>query len=237
MLKIRPINFLQIYISEVKDGSVVGPKQSKDLLSKHHCTTPVVYFHHLHQARRFYLNSDTSLSSQYNNQKINADAIITNQNNVCLAMNVADCFPVLIADPNKKIFALIHAGWKPLLQNIIELTILDLKHLYRCNPEELIIWVGPGIKKCCYLSKEKPIQAELETWRSAIKKNKKHWQINLPLFIKNETKRLGIKQQNIYDLNVCTCCNPDQFFSHYRSIKNKKKLDDGRMLIAVEREK
>ncbi len=227
MLKIRPINRLQVYLSTKKDGSIVNKSQAEKLLAKNGCRSSVIYFKHQHQAQRFYLHKKNNLSA-----KICADAVISQQQKLCLAMSVADCFPLIIAAPQKNIFALLHAGWKPLFQNIIELTVLDLKYLYQLKAESLIAWIGPGIRKCCYRFKEKPVQADLAQWQEAITVKKNFWQIDLPTFIKNELMRLNFNNENIFDFEACTCCEESTYFSHQRSKKTKEA--NGRIMIGVE---
>lgn len=226
VLKLKPVAPFQVYLSEKKNGSITSADQARHLLQQNNCQKPVVYFYHQHQAERFYLDQINSPN------KINADAVITQKQNVCLAMSVADCFPVLLTSPQKNTMALVHAGWKPLLQNIIELTVLDLQHLYKLDPSRLIVWIGPGIRRCCYHFKEKPVQAELSSWQKVITKNKKGWQIDLVGFIQNELKRLGVNAKNIFDFEICTSCNSENYFSHYKNVQQKN--PDGRTLVAIE---
>ncbi len=230
MLKFSPFSNSQIFLSEKKDGSITSAKQAIKLLRKNKINSDICYFHHQHQAHRFYLNSKKmNIQSQ-----IWADAVISTNKKTCIAMSVADCFPIFITPSNKskKNFILIHAGWKPLLQNIIELTLNDLKYLYKIDLNTLKVWIGPGIKNCCYRFKQKPIQVDLPNWQKHISQKKNFWHINLKGFIKDEFLKLNIKPSNIIDYNVCTHCNPDIFFSHQRSLNNKEK--EGRMLVAIQ---
>ena len=57
------------------------------------------------------------------NKKIKADAIITDQKNLPIAVLTADCVPILLYDRKKKIIAAIHAGWKGALKGIIQKVI------------------------------------------------------------------------------------------------------------------
>lgn len=230
MLKFSPFSNSQIFLSEKKDGSVANAKQAIKLLRKNKISADVCYFHHQHQAHRFYLNSKKEkIQSQ-----IWADAIISTNKKICLAMSIADCFPIFITSNNKSknIFALIHAGWKPLLQNIIQLTLNDLRYLYKIDLTTLKVWIGPGIKNCCYRFKQKPIQADLPSWQKFISQNNNFWYINLKDFIKNELLNLDIEPSNIIDYNACTHCNPDIYFSHQRNLNNKEV--EGRMLVAIQ---
>ncbi len=214
-----------IYLSEKNEGSIDTEKMARKYLLANQIKDPVCYFHHQHQAHR------VIASLKNYKQKAWADAAITNQP-VCLAMIVADCFPIILYDPQHNILALAHGGWKPLLQNIIELTVLDMQLQFKANVSRIQAWIGPGIRSCCYHFQKQPIQTRLPSWQPAISQSAKGWSLNLPLFIKNELARLGVTTDNIIDYNQCTACQPHQYFSHYRSKKANEK--DGRMMVAAQ---
>jgi len=75
------------------------------------------------------------------NHPIVADASITRQKNIALAIMTADCLPILLSDKAGKKIAAIHGGWRPLAANIIKET-LDTMH---SKPEEVVAWLGPCI--------------------------------------------------------------------------------------------
>ncbi len=227
MIKLKPLPNLEVLISQKSDGSFTTEDQVKQFLSDHNINKPICYFHHRHQAHRVICNQPKPQISE----KIWADGVITNQKNVCLGMVVADCFPLILADPKKNIVSLIHAGWKPLLQNIIELTMQDLKYKFNINPKDIYAWIGPGIRSCCYQFEQKPIQMALDKWQSAINKNDSKYEIDLSKFIKTELKRLNLETNKILDQNICTCCNKN-LFSHYQARENHS-VKDGRFLVAV----
>jgi len=70
-----------------------------------------------------------------------ADASITNQKGIALAIMTADCLPIVIASRAGEEVANIHGGWKPLSKQIIQHTVSQMK-----TPlEELYVWLGPCI--------------------------------------------------------------------------------------------
>lgn len=225
MIKISPVFNYNIYISEKKEGSIHTINQAKNYLLKHGIKSSICYFHHQHQAHRFWC------SKQQVEQKILADAVLSSQKNTCLSMSVADCFPVILTVADSDVFALIHAGWKPLLQNILELTLLEMQYTKSVRPDQITAWIGPGIHSCCYHFKDKPIQADLPNWSKAITQKKGVWRIDLALFIQQELLRLGLNRKKIIDYNQCTFCQSERLFSHQRSLKTKEKK--GHILIAV----
>jgi YfiH family protein len=78
------------------------------------------------------------------------DGLMTNELGVLLAIQTADCIPVLIADVKKKAVAAFHAGWRGTVKRIVENGVGKMRLLYRSRPEDLIAAIGPGIGACCY---------------------------------------------------------------------------------------
>ena len=79
-----------------------------------------------------FLNENSKLK-----KKIKADAIITNQKKLPIAVLTADCVPVLLYDYEKKIIAAIHAGWKGAYRGIIK-NVINFMHKKGCNPKNII---------------------------------------------------------------------------------------------------
>lgn len=215
-----------IYLSEKKEGSIHTKNQAKEYLLSNGIKSEVAYFHHQHQSGRVWFEQHV------NEHKIWADAALTQSSQITLAMSVADCFPVIISSNKQPLLALIHAGWKPLLQNVLELTIQEIlikTGIKTCN---LTAWIGPGIRACCYRFAQKPIQADLKNWQPFIKKQQNNWVVDLPGFIQQELRRLGFKTTHITDFNKCTYCQSDQYFSHRRSLNLNQPKENGRILVA-----
>ena len=74
----------------------------------------------------------------------NGDGLITNRKKLALGILTADCAPILIFDPKKKIIAALHAGWKGAFKDIIGKTINKLNQK-GSKPKDLIAVVGPCI--------------------------------------------------------------------------------------------
>jgi hypothetical protein len=78
------------------------------------------------------------------------DGLITNQPGILLAIQTADCIPVLIADVKKKAVAAFHAGWRGTVKRIVEGGVGKMRVAFRSRPEDLVAAIGPGIAACCY---------------------------------------------------------------------------------------
>ena len=79
-----------------------------------------------------------------------ADGHITTEPGLLLAIQTADCIPVLVADRRQRIVAAFHAGWRGTVKRIVESGIGRLRLLYGSRPQDLIAAIGPGAAACCY---------------------------------------------------------------------------------------
>lgn len=78
------------------------------------------------------------------------DGMMTAEPGVLLAIQTADCIPVLVADVKRRAVAAFHAGWRGTVARIVEKGIGQMRSEWRCRPEDLVAAIGPGIAACCY---------------------------------------------------------------------------------------
>lgn len=144
------------------------------------------------------------------------DGLITNFVGVPLMIMVADCVPVLLCDPIKKIIANLHCGWRGTSLEIVIKALKIIKKNYKSNISDILVGIGPGIGECCYeigkevFEKLSPVVTEKNT---AFKINNKI-KANLQEINKQQCIKYGILEKNIEILNLCTSCNNDLFFSY-----------------------
>ena len=79
-----------------------------------------------------------------------ADGSITADPGILLAVQTADCIPVLVADRKKHIVGAFHAGWRGTVKRIVELGVGRMRLEFGSRPEDLIAAIGPGVGPCCY---------------------------------------------------------------------------------------
>lgn len=82
--------------------------------------------------------------------KHRADGMMTAEAGILLAIQTADCIPVLIADRKRKVVAAFHAGWRGTLKRIVENGIGRMRLEFGSKPKNLVAAIGPGIGQCCY---------------------------------------------------------------------------------------
>ena len=78
------------------------------------------------------------------------DAIFTQNPDVTLIMRFADCVPIMIHDPEKKVVGLVHAGWQGTLIEVGAVAIRAAVKQYGCNPATMRVGIGPSICGHCY---------------------------------------------------------------------------------------
>ncbi|MFZ0632540.1 MAG: peptidoglycan editing factor PgeF [Acidobacteriaceae bacterium] len=78
------------------------------------------------------------------------DGMMTDEPGLLLAIQTADCIPVLVADTNRRAVAAFHAGWRGTLKRIVEGGVNRMRVEFGSRPEDLVAAIGPGIATCCY---------------------------------------------------------------------------------------
>ena len=153
-------------------------------------------------------------------QKIECDGIITNQPGVMIGVCVADCAPVLLLDPAKKIVAALHAGWKGTAGAIAKKGVAALVSLFGSEPSGILAAIGPSIGRCCY-EVDGPVRdafsKEGGCWGEyAVETCDGTWQLDLSLANVHQLLEAGVSRENIETTELCVSCNKATFFSHRR---------------------
>src|SRR5690242_2061665 len=78
------------------------------------------------------------------------DGLITAVPGIALGILIADCFPVLLADPRNKVVAALHCGWRPTKKRIVEKALGIMRYEFGSRAEDIHAAIGPGIQNCCY---------------------------------------------------------------------------------------
>jgi YfiH family protein len=163
------------------------------------------------------------------------DAIITNQPGVILAVRTADCLPVLIFDPGKRVIAAVHSGWRGSLRGVVPKTVKCMVDRFSCNPITMIVGIGPSIRACCYEVGEMvlaPLAARFPYWQEVAKEaGEKKAMLNLEELVRRQLLDLKIPRSRIASVQACTRCDPERFVSYRRDGKKAGNMWSG---IAME---
>ena len=144
------------------------------------------------------------------------DGLITNKSNIALVTKSKDCNSIFIIDTKNKIIGNIHSGWKGTLKSIITIAINQMKEKYNSVSKDIKIVFNPYIRECCFEVDNDVYDLFIKKYKdkSYYKKISNKYHINLVKIIKDDAKKLGIKEENIIDNNICTLCNRKLFNSH-----------------------
>ena len=153
-------------------------------------------------------------------QRLECDGIITNQPEVMIAVTVADCVPVLLLDPVKKVVAALHAGWKGTAGTISSKGVAAKVSLFGSDPASILAAVGPAISPCCY-KVDAPV---LEAFRNQCGGYEQfaepigdgQWQLDMPAANVAQLRDSGLLEENIEIATQCVSCTPELFFSYRR---------------------
>lgn len=162
-----------------------------------------------------------------------ADGIATRERNLVLGALAADCAPVLFADPEARVVAAAHAGWKGALTGIVEATVEQMERL-GARRSQIIAAVGPCIGPESYevgLEYEARFvmadAANVRFFAPAADSEKRMF--DLPAFVLERLKAAGVADAEW--VGEDTCANP-AFFSNRRAFKAGEP-DYGRLLSAI----
>ncbi|WP_286266502.1 peptidoglycan editing factor PgeF [Thalassotalea atypica] len=145
---------------------------------------------------------------------ITADAAITKNTAVALAVMTADCLPILLTDKKGKEIAAIHAGWRPLVKNIIAKTVNEME----TKPADILCWLGPCIGQQAFEVgvevKQAFISLDNELSEQFTPTVEGKCFANLQGIAKYLLEKLGVV--HISSLDECTYQNRDKYYSYRR---------------------
>ena len=147
------------------------------------------------------------------------DALVTNTPGLSLAVFSADCVPILYADKVSRSIGAAHCGWRGTFKSLASKTAQKMADEFNASKEDICVIIGVSIKKCCYeVSKELYMDFVnefpfIDDGICCEIKNGKYY-LDLPLINKKILLDFGIKEENIFIADLCTCCNKDHLFSH-----------------------
>jgi YfiH family protein len=197
---------------------------------------------------------DSPLSA---NEPPQGDALFTREPGFLLAVQTADCIPILLADTKQRAVAAIHAGWRGTLRRIAAKTLGRMQMEFGTRPEDVIAALGPGIGRCCYEVGSEVVRdfhAQFPNARDwfdgpfdalASGENDPNWlpwltmmppghpppppRVQLDLIAANRAilNDAGVAPERISSSDYCTACRTDLFFSY------RREGSTGRLMAAI----
>ena len=163
----------------------------------------------------------------FENDEIRHDGIITDENGINLITTSADCITLFLYDKEKGVIANIHSGWKGTYNKILENGLKNMHEYYGCSYKDIMVFICPSIRDCHFEVDSDVFElfdTRFREYSNIIRKEGNKWHIDTVLINKYMSLDLGVKEDNIYDSEICTVCNSDVINS-YRAHKDKFKLN------------
>jgi hypothetical protein len=189
-------------------------------------------------------------------EPLSGDGLITTTPGLLLAIQTADCLPVLLVDTKRHVVGVFHAGWRGTVKRIVEKGVGEMHRRFGTNPRDLKAAIGPGIQGCCYEVGEEvriKFESQFEYGASLFREVKDsdpvrekypllfltarapgHSELPKKIYLdlveanRQQLLAAGVPKKAIESSQLCTNCHTDLLFS-YRAENGKT----GRMMGAV----
>jgi len=189
-------------------------------------------------------------------EPLSGDGLITATPGLLLAIQTADCLPVILVDSKRHAIGVFHAGWRGTLKRIVEKGVGEMHRCFGTNPRDLKAAIGPGIQCCCYEVGDEvriKFESQFEYGSSLFREIKEsdpvrekypllflsarapgHSDLPKKIFLdlveanRQQLLAAGVPAKGIEASPLCTNCNPELLFS-YRAEHGKT----GRMMGAA----
>ncbi|MFZ0735006.1 MAG: peptidoglycan editing factor PgeF [Candidatus Sulfotelmatobacter sp.] len=176
------------------------------------------------------------------------DGLITSTPGLLLAIQTADCLPVILVDAKRHAVGVFHAGWRGTLARIVEKGVGEMYRHFGTLPRDLKAAIGPGIQGCCYAVGDEvrmKFESQFAYAASLFREVKDsdpvrekypllfltarapgHSELPKTIFLdlveanRRQLLAAGVAKKNIEALPFCTNCHPELLFS-YRAEKGK----------------
>jgi purine-nucleoside/S-methyl-5'-thioadenosine phosphorylase / adenosine deaminase len=187
------------------------------------------------------------------NEPLFGDGMITATPGLLLAIQTADCLPVILVDARTHAVGVFHAGWRGTVLRIVEKGVGEMHRCFGTRPRDLKAAIGPGIQGCCYEVGEEvrtKFESQFEYGSKLFREVKEsdpvrekypllfltarapgHSVLPKKIFLdlveanRQQLLAAGLPKKNIESSPLCTNCHPEMLFS-FRAEKGKT----GRMM-------
>lgn len=148
-----------------------------------------------------------------------ADAVITERRDILIGVQAADCAPILLFDSRRMVVGAVHAGWRGTAKGILKTAIDAMSKRFHSSTVDILVAIGPSIRKCCYEVGDDVTEMVQDVTGEGNYYHKDNGKYFLDLSTANSIQALsmGVLQQNIWQSEECTSCNPDRFYSYRRA--------------------
>jgi polyphenol oxidase len=197
-----------------------------------------------------------SIPDSTQEEPLSGDGLITATPGLLLAIQTADCLPVILVDAKRHAVGVFHAGWRGTVKRIVEKGVGEMVRCFGSRPRDLKAAIGPGIQGCCYEVGEEvrtQFESQFRYGASLFREVKEsdpvrekypllfltarapgHSELPKKIFLdlveanRQQLLAVGVPMKGIEASPLCTNCHPELLFS-YRAEKGKT----GRMMAVA----
>jgi YfiH family protein len=145
-----------------------------------------------------------------------ADALYTREPGCAVAIQTADCVPILLALRGGSAVAAVHAGWRGSAARIAQLSVERLCAALGAHPGDWLAAIGPHIGACCY-EVDEPVRAALAQPEAFARTERAgHYMLDLERVTRAQLERAGLSPGDISRVGGCTHCDPRRYPSFRR---------------------
>ncbi len=166
----------------------------------------------IHSAEVVFADQPRPIESEYRKAYI----LLTDNPHVTLFMRFADCTPVLLYDPHKRVVGIVHAGWLGTVRGAARVAIQAMQQRYGSQPKDLLAAIGPSIGPDHYEVGTDVIAKVKETFGNQAKTLlETHGKsVHFDLWKANQTllEEAGVRQIEV--AGICTACHVQDWYSH-----------------------
>lgn len=189
-------------------GDVLANVEHNRAFLEHHLALnePLTYLEQIHGTQVEVLHEPLNVVPK-------VDAAVTVQKHLPCTVMTADCLPVLFCDRNESVVAAAHAGWRGLLDGVLEATVSAMK----LPASELMVWMGPAIGPQAFEVGGELQQAFVAQNPQALKAfipQGEKYLADIYHLARLRLHAMGISE--IYGGQHCTYSEPEHFFSYRR---------------------
>ncbi|WP_299978840.1 peptidoglycan editing factor PgeF [Desulfobacula sp.] len=155
-------------------------------------------------------DNDLPENFQPGKETYTADSIVTDMKEVFLVIWIADCQAVMLYDPEKKVIANVHSGWRGSVKNIIGKCVDKMILEFGCQPGNIMAGISPSLGPCCseFINYKDEIPETLWKYKIKGKDYFNFWEMS-----EAQLMDKGVKKEHIENMEICTKCNTDVFYS------------------------
>lgn len=158
------------------------------------------------------------------------DVLMTERPGIAIAVKTADCLPILLADPERRLVAAVHAGWRGTVQRVVQKAVRRMMEK-GASLQNLHVALGPNMGGRCYevgSDVQSAVEREFPGAPVLVPKSEK-WLLDVGALNRWQLLEMGLPAERIERIDLCTHCRPDLFHSYRRDGEKA-----GRMLNLIE---